>query len=322
MFDSIYDCFIGIKSYLFIPVFVEDGGFMAWFRKRKYTILRPTEKKRVDIPDGLWHKCQQCLHIILARDYEKNLWVCPKCNFHDRVSSWDRIAITFDPDSFQTDPDNLEPTDPLEFFDSMNYMDRLASYQKKTGLKDAVITGLATCGGYKVVAGIMEFNFAGGSMGSVVGERITRSFERSLEERLPIILICASGGARMQEGILSLMQMAKTSMAIAKLNDAGIPYITVLTHPTTAGVMASYASLGDVIVAEPNALIGFAGPRVIQQTINQILPKGFQRSEFVRDHGFIDIVARRKDLRNILINLLSFFAPWAREKEEDSKQSQ
>ncbi|MBN1900580.1 acetyl-CoA carboxylase carboxyltransferase subunit beta [Candidatus Sumerlaeota bacterium] len=295
---------------------------MTWFRKRKYTVLKPTEKKRVDIPDGLWHKCQQCLHILLARDYEKNLWVCPKCNFHDRVSGWDRIGITFDPESFIADEDILDPTDPLEFFDTMNYMDRLVSYQKKTGLKDAVITGIAKCGGYKVVAGVMEFNFAGGSMGSVVGEKITRAFERSLKERLPIVIICASGGARMQEGILSLMQMAKTSMAIARLNEAKIPYITVLTHPTTAGVMASYASLGDVIIAEPNALIGFAGPRVIQQTINQILPKGFQRSEFVRDHGFIDIVTNRKDLRNTMINLLSFFAPWAREKEEVSSQSQ
>jgi acetyl-CoA carboxylase carboxyl transferase subunit beta len=322
MFDSIYLCFIGIKSYLFNTVFVEDGGFMAWFQKRKYTILKPTEKKLVDIPDGLWHKCQQCLHIILARDYEKNLWVCPKCNFHDRVSSRDRIAITFDPNSFQPDEDNLEPTDPLDFFDSMHYMDRLASYQSKTGMKDAVITGVAACGGYRVVVSVMEFNFAGGSMGSVVGEKITRALERSLKERLPIIIICASGGARMQEGILSLMQMAKTSMSIAKLNEAGIPYISVLTHPTTAGVMASFASLGDVIIAEPNALIGFAGPRVIQQTINQILPKGFQRSEFVRDHGFIDIVANRKDLRNTLINLLSFFAPWAKEKEENSIQSQ
>lgn len=321
MFDSIYLCFISIKNCLLNLVFLEDGGFMAWFRKRKYTILKPTEKKRVDIPDGLWHKCQQCLHIILARDYEKNLWVCPKCNYHDRLSSWDRIAITFDPDSFVADVDNLEPTDPLGFSDSMNYVDRLKSYQNKTGMKDAIITGVAACGGYRVIAGVMEFNFAGGSMGSVVGEKITRAFERSLKERLPVIVICASGGARMQEGILSLMQMAKTSMIIAKLNEARIPFLSVLTHPTTAGVMASFASLGDVIIAEPNALIGFAGPRVIQQTINQILPKGFQRSEFVRDHGFIDIVANRKDLRNTLINLLCFFAPWAKDKEGNKNQS-
>jgi len=295
---------------------------MSWFRKRKYTILNQTEVRRVEIPDGLWHKCSQCLNIVLARDYEKNMKVCQKCGHHDQLTSSERIACTFDPHSFVEDDGHLSPGDPLEFFDSKKYVERLESYQKKTGMKDAVITGMARIGGYRVAAGVMEFEFAGGSMGSVVGEKVTRVFERALRDRLPVIMICASGGARMQEGILSLMQMAKTSMAIARLNEERIPYISVLTHPTTAGVMASYASLGDVVVAEPNALIGFAGPRVIQQTINQILPKGFQRSEFVRDHGFMDIVVERKEMRNTLINLLSFFAPWSKmegdEKIEES----
>jgi len=289
---------------------------MAWFRKRKYTVLNPAEKKRVDIPDGLWHKCSHCLHIMLAKDYEQNLKVCPKCNYHDRFDAWERIRNTFDPDSFIEDNTHIFPADPLEFFDSARYNERLVAYQQKTGLNDAVVTGVALCGGYRAAVAVMEFNFGGGSMGSAVGEKVTRTIERALEERLPVIVISASGGARMQEGILSLMQMAKTSMAIARLDEARIPYISVLTHPTTAGVMASYASLGDVIIAEPNALIGFAGPRVIQQTINQILPKGFQRSEFVMDHGFIDIVINRKDLRNTLIHLLSFFAPWAKTEME------
>ena len=294
---------------------------MAWFRKRKYTILKPIEKRKVDVPDGLWHKCKKCLHIMLARDYENNLRVCPKCNFHDRLNAWERIEITFDADSFEEDNKDIYPKDPLSFQDSKKYTDRLATYQKKTGLNDAIVTGRALCGGYRVMAGVMDFSFAGGSMGSVVGEKVTRVFERAREERLPVIIISASGGARMQEAILSLMQMAKTSMAIARLNEAGLPYFSVLTHPTTAGVMASYASLGDLVLAEPNALIGFAGPRVIQQTINQILPKGFQRSEFVQEHGFIDIVIERKDLKQALVNLLSFFAPWAASEKNVEKSS-
>jgi len=292
---------------------------MAWFRKRKYTILKPTEEKRVDIPDGLWHKCPQCLNIVLARDYIKNLKVCPKCNFHDRLDSRERIEYTFDPGSFQEEFTNIYPTDPLNFYDSKKYTDRLDTYQKKTGLSDAIITGKAKCGGYPVAAGVMEFKFGGGSMGSVVGEKVTRVFEMAIEKNLPVILICASGGARMQEGILSLMQMAKTSMVIARHNEKKLPFISVLTHPTTAGVMASFASLGDLIVAEPNALIGFAGPRVIQQTINQILPKGFQRSEFVKKHGFIDIVVDRKNLKNTLIKILSFFVPGIREDTENTQ---
>lgn len=293
---------------------------MAWFRKRKYTLLKPPEKRRVEIPDGLWHKCPKCLEIILAKDYIENIKVCPKCGFHDRLNCYERIEFTFDEDSFEEDNTGLQSTDPLNFFDSKKYTDRLESYQKKTGLDEAVVTGSALCGGHKVITAVMDFNFAGGSMGSVVGEKITRSLERSLDEHLPSIVICASGGARMQEGILSLMQMAKTSMVIAKMAEEKIPYICVLTHPTTAGVMASYASLGDVILAEPGALIGFAGPRVIQQTINQILPKGFQRSEFVKAHGFLDKVIERRQVRPTLINLLSFFAPWSKIEDENSEK--
>lgn len=293
-----------------------------WFRKRKYTVLKPPDERRVEIPDGLWHKCGECLAITLAKDFEVNLKVCPKCGHHEQMNSQERIAYTFDPDSFEEDNEHIKPADPLQFFDSKKYTDRLATYQKKTGMNDAVVTGTALCGGYRVAAGVMEFEFVGGSMGSVVGEKVTRIMERALKERLPVIVICASGGARMQEGILSLMQMAKTSMACARLHEERIPYFSVLTHPTTAGVMASFASLGDLIIAEPNALIGFAGPRVIQQTINQVLPKGFQKSEFVREHGFIDIVLERKDLRPTLINLLSFFAPWAKIQESNEKKAE
>jgi len=297
---------------------------MSWFRKRKYTILNPEPAERkVEIPDGLWHKCPECLNIVLANDYEKNLKVCQKCGFHDQLSARERINCTFDPGSFIEDDKDIKPADPLNFFDSKQYSERLTIYQKKTGLNDAIITGVAFCEGYQVAAGVMEFEFIGGSMGSVVGEKVTRLFEIAIEKRLPVIIISSSGGARMQEGILSLMQMAKTSMMIARLNDKRIPYISVLTHPTTAGVMASFASLGDIVIAEPNALIGFAGPRVIQQTINQILPQGFQRSEFVKEHGFIDIVVERKDMRKVLTNLLSFFAPWAYigGKEEKKQES-
>ncbi len=290
---------------------------MVWFRKRKYTILPPPQR-RDRIPNGLWHKCSQCLNIVYTRDFENNMKVCPKCNHHERLTARERIAYTFDPDSFVEENTSLASADPLEFNDSKKYTERIASYQKKTGLNDAVITGTALCGGYRVAAAVMDFNFGGGSMGSAVGEKITRAFEHALEEHLPVIVISASGGARMQEGILSLMQMAKTSMEIARLNEERLPYISVLTNPTTAGVMASYASLGDVIIAEPDALIGFAGPRVIQQTINQILPKGFQKSEFVKEHGFIDIVVNRKDLKPALIKLLSFFVPRAKKESEKS----
>ena len=279
---------------------------MAWFRKKKYTVLQPPTKKD-RIPDGLWHKCENCLSILYTKDYEEGMKVCPKCGHHHKLTVWERIETLLDPGTFKKDDYEIYPTDALGFVDSKPYPQRLKSMQKKTGLSDAVVSGTAEIGGMPICVAIMDFRFVGGSMGAVVGEKITRTIEQGLAKKLPVVVVCTSGGARMQEGILSLMQMAKTSIAVAQIRKEGIPYITVLTNPTTAGVMASYASLGDVIVAEPRALIGFAGPRVIQQTINQILPKGFQLSEFVCEHGFIDVVVDRRDLKRTLVNLLFFF---------------
>ncbi len=282
---------------------------MVWFKKKKYTVLQPpTQRDR--IPDGMWHKCENCLNIIYAKDFEENLKVCPKCNYHERLSARERIAMLAEKGSFVEEDMDIYPTDPLGFVDSKPYPKRLKDSQKKTGLADAVITGTANIGSHRVSLAVMDFKFIGGSMGSVVGEKVTRAFERALEERIPVITVNTSGGARMQEGILSLMQMAKTSIACARLAEERIPYISVLTHPTTAGVMASYASLGDLVIAEPDALIGFAGPRVIQQTINQILPKGFQLSEFVCEHGFLDMVINRNELKNTIIDALTFFSAY------------
>lgn len=281
---------------------------MAWFHKKQYAQIGPPRRKN-RIPDGLWHKCDSCLNIIYIKDFEENLKVCPRCNYHSQLTPGERISQLVDDKSFNEINAHILPADPLEFVDSKPYPERIAGMQEKTGLGEAVKTGFAQINGYQVILLVMDFGFVGGSMGSVVGEKVTRGLELALEKKLPLIAVCASGGARMQEGILSLMQMAKTSIAVARLNQAHIPYISVLTHPTTAGVMASYASLGDVIMAEPGALIGFAGPRVIQQTIKQILPRGFQRSEFVLEHGFIDIVVNRKDLKKTITNILSFFYP-------------
>jgi acetyl-CoA carboxylase carboxyl transferase subunit beta len=276
---------------------------MVWFRKREYTVLQvPLMKNR--IPDGLWYKCDNCLNILYIKDFEQNFKVCPRCNFHTRLTTDEQIKIFLDENTFEEEHADIFPADPLGFVDSKKYPDRLESSQQGSGLADAIKTGVARIGGFKIVVGLMDFSFIGGSMGSVVGEKVTRSFERALRERLPVVMFCTSGGARMQEGILSLMQMAKTSIAAATLSQAGIPYISVLMNPTTAGVMASYASLGDVIIAEPDALVGFAGPRVIAQTINQILPKGFQKSEFVLEHGFIDVVAHRRDVKRIIASVL------------------
>lgn len=280
---------------------------MAWFRKKKYTVLQPVERKD-RIPDGLFHKCENCLNLIYRKDFEENLKVCPRCNYHHKLTAQERIAQLVEPGTFEEDNKDIYPADPLNFVDSKPYPQRLLESQRKTGLTEAVVTGTAKIGNYKVCLAVMDFNFIGGSMGSVVGEKVTRCLERGLAEKLPVIAVCTSGGARMQEGILSLMQMAKTSIAVARLAEQRIPFITVLTNPTTAGVMASYASLGDVVLAEPGALIGFAGPRVIQQTINQILPKGFQLAEFVCAHGFVDKVVQRKELKRTLINFLSYFS--------------
>ncbi|GAB4324194.1 MAG: acetyl-CoA carboxylase, carboxyltransferase subunit beta [Candidatus Sumerlaeia bacterium] len=281
---------------------------MAWFRKKQYTVL-PSPKTRPEIPDGIWHRCESCFAIVYRKDFEANLKVCPRCNAHSRLSSRERIQTLCDPDSFVEHFAQISPTDPLQFEDTQKYSERLRTYQEKTGMNDAIVTGVARIGGHPVAFGAMEFAFMGGSMGSVLGEKVSRLMELALERRLPVVIVCASGGARMQEGILSLMQMAKTSIMCARLAEARLPYISILTHPTTAGVMASFATLADVILAEPDALIGFAGPRVIQQTINQILPKGFQKSEFVLKHGFVDKVVPRKDLKKTLTILLQHLMP-------------
>ena len=279
---------------------------MAWFKKPEYTTLStPKSQKRVQIPDGMWTKCEECAVILDNKQLEANLKVCPKCGYHFRISSQERILYTLDEGSFVELDKNIQSADPLEFTDSKRYKDRIRDSVKKLGMNDALVCGEGKINGIPVSIGIMEFGFIGGSMGSVVGEKVTRTIERGLETKTPVIIISTTGGARMQEGILSLMQMAKTSAALSKLSQAKIPYISVLTNPTTAGVMASYASLGDVVIAEPKALIGFAGPRVIEQTIRQQLPPGFQRSEFLLEHGFIDIIIDRRELKSIIAKVIT-----------------
>jgi acetyl-CoA carboxylase carboxyl transferase subunit beta len=278
---------------------------MAWFKKEKYTTLAPTVA-RDRIPEGLWTKCDSCFAPVVTKDFEENLSVCPKCGHHHKISARDRIKLLTDPDTFEEMFTNIQPTDPLGFVDSKDYASRLKAAQKKSGYDEGVVCGTAKIDSHPAALAVMAFDFVGGSMGSVVGERITLLIEHAAEAGLPVIIVSASGGARMQEGILSLMQMAKTSGALARLAAKRLPYISVLTNPSTAGVMASYASLGDVIIAEPDALIGFAGPRVIQQTINQVLPKGFQKSDFVLEHGFLDMVVQRKEMKAVLSTLLYF----------------
>jgi len=276
---------------------------MAWFLRSK----TPKEKlkvKKLNIPEGLWLKCDSCKDIIYKTELDKNYRVCPKCNHHHRMSAPQRISLLIDNGSFVDIDSRITPEDPLRFRDTKRYKDRLRIYTKKTGMRDAVICGEGMLNGHKVQICAMEFGFMGGSMGSVVGEKITRAIERAASEKTPLIAISCSGGARMQEGILSLMQMAKTSVALAQLSEAKVPYISVLTDPVTGGVTASFAMLGDVIIAEPNALVGFAGPRVIEQTIKQKLPEGFQRAEFLLEHGMIDMVVHRKELKNKIGKLL------------------
>lgn len=268
-------------------------------------VERPRGKKSV--PDGLWTKCGKCEQIIYNKELEANLKVCPKCGYYFRLSAHERIAFLVEPGAFNEYDIDMKSNDPLSFYDTRKYIDRLKEARKKTKLFDAVITGKGTIGEHNVVIGIMDFAFMGGSMGSVVGEKITRAIEKAIAERLAMIIISTSGGARMQEGMFSLMQMAKTSAALSKLSKEGLPFISVLTDPTTAGVSASFAMLGDVIISEPEALVGFAGPRVIEQTIKQKLPEGFQRAEFLLEHGIIDMIVERKDLKNTLIKLLNFF---------------
>ena len=279
---------------------------MAWFKKERPESAAPeAAPKKVKIPEGLWVKCDNCKEIIYRKEVEKNFKVCPKCDYHFRISASERLPYLVDEGSFVEVEDGLSPKDFLNFKD---YKDKLKNSRKKTGLKDAVISGEAKIGGKPVSIVVMDFDFMGGSMGSVVGEKIARAIERAIEKRTPFVSVASSGGARMQEGILSLMQMAKTSAAAARLGEAGLPFISVLTDPTFGGVTASFAMLGDIIIAEPKSLIGFAGPRVIEQTIKQQLPAGFQRAEFLQEHGMIDAIVPRREMRVALGKILDFFA--------------
>lgn len=256
---------------------------------------------------GLWTRCNQCRRILYKKDILDNYSVCPACNFHFRLTPKERLGLLYDQAQFEKLDENIHSDDPLKFEDTKKYSQRLREYREKTSNPDAVVNTVGTMEGIRVIISVMDFRFLGGSMGSVVGEKVTRALERALNEKVPIIIISCSGGARMQEGTLSLMQMMKTSSAIARLEEARIPYISVLTDPTTGGVTASFAMLGDINIAEPNALIGFAGPRVIEQTIKQKLPKGFQRSEFLLQHGMLDDVVQRKHLRPYLIRAVRLF---------------
>ncbi|HJO04431.1 MAG TPA: acetyl-CoA carboxylase, carboxyltransferase subunit beta [Acidobacteriota bacterium] len=276
---------------------------MAWFRKKR-TSKRAVGDRRPDMPSGLWTKCNNCREIVYRKEILRNASVCPKCNYHFRISATDRLSLLCDDAEWAEFGDQMAPTDSLRFRDTKRYRDRLADYQKRTGLNDAVITAEARLDGIAVVFAAMEYGFMGGSMGSVVGEKITLAAERALAQRVPLIVVSCSGGARMQEGAQSLMQMAKISAALSRLSAASLPFISVLTDPTTGGVTASFAMLGDMNIAEPQALIGFAGPRVIEQTIRERLPEGFQRSEFLLTHGMLDVVVPRKELKQTLATVL------------------
>lgn len=278
---------------------------MAWFKKEP---LVGGKETKVRMPEGLWIKCDHCKEIIYKPELERNANVCPRCQFHFRMSARARIGLLVDPGSFEERNATVRSQDPLHFKDQKGYPDRIKAAKKATGMEDALLSGVATIGGRRVSLCALEFGFMGGSMGSAVGEKVTRAIEDAIRERIPFVAISCSGGARMQESVLSLMQMAKTSAALARLSRARLPYISILTDPTTGGVTASYAMLGDINIAEPNALIGFAGPRVIQDTIRQELPTGFQRAEFLLNHGFVDMIVERKNLRQTLIQLLDFFA--------------
>lgn len=280
--------------------------FMAWF-KREAGELDPSGEKKVRT-EGLWVKCEGCRQIIWKKDLEDNLQVCPKCNKHFRIDARTRLAQLLDNDQYDTFADNLSSTDPLQFSDLKSYSSRLETAQAETGLTDAVINARGKLNGKPVIVSSMEYAFIGGSMGAVVGEVITRAIEEAQKTRTPLIIVSASGGARMMEGVVSLMQLAKISAALARLDEARVPYISVLTDPTTGGVTASFAMLGDLNVAEPGALIGFAGPRVIEQTIRTKLPAGFQRSEFLLEHGMLDAVVSRKDLKSYIGRALEFMA--------------
>lgn len=276
---------------------------MPWFKKTKKPKPLRNDRARSTVPEGLWVKCQGCREIIYSKELARSLKICPKCGYHFRIEVEERIRLLLD-EGFNELCSSLKPTDPLSFKDTKPYKDRLKSYQKRLGLPDAVFVLEGTMQGIPVILAAMNYRFMGGSMGSVVGEKIARAAEIAAERGVPLIVVSASGGARMQEGILSLMQMAKISAALSRLRQAGLPYISILTDPTTGGVTASFAMLGDINLAEPGALIGFAGPRVIEQTLRESLPEGFQRSEFLLEKGFLDMVVPRPELKNTVARCL------------------
>ena len=280
---------------------------MSWLDKIPQKIKRAVDTaKKKNVPEGLWSKCESCMTVLYKTDLDSNLEVCPKCSHHNRIGARDRLNQLLDVEDKHIEIGaNVEPVDSLKFKDSKSYVDRMKAAQKEGGEKDALIVMQGKIHGVDVVVAAFEFKFMGGSMGSVVGERFVRGVNAAIKNKAAFICISASGGARMQEGLLSLMQMAKTSAALTKLSNAGLPYISVLTDPTMGGVSASFAMLGDVIIAEPNALIGFAGPRVIEQTVRETLPEGFQRAEFLVEHGAVDLIIDRREMRQKLANILS-----------------
>ncbi len=279
---------------------------MSWLDKIPQKIKRVVDSaQKKNVPEGLWSKCESCLTVLYKTDLDNNLEVCPKCAHHNRIGARNRLNQLLDPENRAEIGANVEPVDSLKFKDSKSYVDRMKAAQKEGGEKDALVVMQGKLNGVNVVVAAFEFKFMGGSMGSVVGERFVRGVDAAIKNKAAFICISASGGARMQEGLLSLMQMAKTSASLTKLSNAGLPYISVLTDPTMGGVSASFAMLGDVIVAEPNALIGFAGPRVIEQTVRETLPEGFQRAEFLVDHGAVDLIIDRREMRQRLANILS-----------------
>ena len=281
-----------------------ESSESKWYMRTLTGILTKTKDKK-PTPDGLWEKCKRCKEAHPTKDWISNLYVCPSCNYHDRIGSAEYFEILFDDNKFTEINANLTSGDPLEFVDSAPYVDRIQVARKKTGLNDAVRTAHGKINGQPLMVACMDFNFIGGSMGSVVGEKIARGIDYSIQHKVPFLMISKSGGARMMEAAFSLMQMAKTSAKLALLHKAGVPYISLMTNPTTGGVTASFAMLGDFNIAEPEALIGFAGPRVIRETIGKDLPKGFQSSEFLVEHGFLDFIVDRKELKTKLSNLLS-----------------
>ncbi|MBR9861543.1 acetyl-CoA carboxylase carboxyltransferase subunit beta [bacterium] len=285
---------------------------MSWFKRVKEGILTKTQDKK-PTPDGLWYKCPECKTPTSTKEFETNLWVCPDCGHHGKIGSAEYFSILFDDGKFKELDADLISGDPLKFVDTKPYPDRVLASAKKSGLHDAVRTATGRINGLKVSMAVMDFSFIGGSMGSVVGEKIARAIDVALEQKLPMIIISKSGGARMMEAAFSLMQMAKTSAKLALLSKAKLPYISILTDPTTGGVTASFAMLGDINIAEPNALIGFAGPRVIKETIGKDLPEGFQRSEFLLEHGFVDMIVERKDMKDKLHEVLNIIGVHKRE---------